>query len=42
MKKILLCIIAASVIAVLFSSCAASKRDCQGRKHYKQAGGFYM
>jgi len=42
MKKLLLCVIAVSVMAFIFTSCAASKRDCQGRKHYKQAGGFYM
>jgi hypothetical protein len=28
--------------AALFTSCAATKRDCQGTKHYKQKGGFYM
>lgn len=24
------------------TSCAATKRDCRGVKHYKQKGGFYM
>lgn len=31
-----------AVVTALVSSCAASKRDCQGVKHYKQKGGFYM
>ncbi|MEQ1676975.1 MAG: hypothetical protein ABL876_09755 [Chitinophagaceae bacterium] len=42
MKKLMFCIAMAATITVIFSSCAATKRDCQGNKHYKQKGGFYM
>jgi hypothetical protein len=42
MKKLFLCIGIIAFLATTFTSCAASKRDCQGRKHYKQKGGFYM
>lgn len=41
MKKFLLCLSAIAVVMMLLTSCAA-KRDCQGVKHYKQKGGFYM
>lgn len=33
---------AIAVVLVTFSSCAATKRDCMGVKHYKQKGGFYL
>src|SRR5688572_25430549 len=29
-------------LIIAFSSCAATKRDCRGVKHYKQSGGFYL
>jgi hypothetical protein len=42
MKKLLFIIAIGAFVALTFSSCAASKRDCQGVRHYKQKGGFYM
>ncbi|HRO70844.1 MAG TPA: hypothetical protein PK951_10705 [Chitinophagaceae bacterium] len=42
MKKILLCLFAAIVVVFMLSSCAATKRDCHGVKHYKTKGGFYI
>ena len=38
----MLCLIAGAVAVFMFSSCTATKRDCQGNKHYKQKGGFYL
>jgi hypothetical protein len=42
MKKIMLLIIAGSVMAFMLSSCAASKKDCQGVRHYKMKNGIYI
>ncbi len=42
MKKLLLSLALVAMVMVIFSSCAATKRDCQGVKHYKQKGGFYL
>ncbi len=42
MKKLLLCVAMGAFMVSVFSSCAASKRDCQGVRHYKQKGGFYL
>ena len=42
MKKIFLCFIAISVVVSTLSSCAATKKDCHGVKHYKHKGGFYI
>ncbi len=42
MKKILLCLAIVATLLFVLTSCAATKRDCQGNKHYKQKGGFYM
>jgi hypothetical protein len=42
MKKFFLFLSAAAVVVMLLASCAATKRDCQGVKHHKQKGGFYM
>lgn len=42
MKKIFLYLSVLAVVAFVFSSCAATKKDCRGVKHYKQPGGFYM
>jgi hypothetical protein len=42
MKKILFSLAIAATMAFVFSSCAATKRDCRGNIHYKQKGGFYL
>jgi len=42
MKKLVLYVLAGAFLLCLLDSCAAGKKDCQGRKHYKQKGGFYM
>lgn len=42
MKKLLLSFALVATVMFVFSSCAATKRDCQGNKHYKQKGGFYL
>ena len=42
MRKLFICIAAVAVVMAMLSSCAASKKDCQGVRHYKQKGGFYM
>lgn len=42
MKKLFLFSALIALLAIAFSSCSASKRDCQGVRHYKQKGGFYM
>ena len=42
MKKFILCLAGAAVVLMMLSSCAATKRDCTGVKHYKQKGGFYL
>lgn len=42
MKKFLFVLAVIAVVAVSFSSCAATKRDCRGVKHTKQPGGFYL
>jgi len=42
MKKFLLCIATFAVFAFVFSSCAATKRDCQGVKHYRLKNGIYI
>jgi hypothetical protein len=42
MKKLLFGLALAATVMFIFSSCAATKRDCQGVKHYKQKGGFYL
>lgn len=42
MKKVLLCVIAAALIACTFSSCTTMKRDCQGKKHYRLNNGIYL
>lgn len=34
-----LCIIG---LVISLASCAGVKKDCQGNKHYKQKGGFYI
>ncbi len=42
MRKVFLFIALGAIMVSVFSSCAASKRDCQGVRHYKQKGGFYL
>ncbi|MEJ0106704.1 MAG: hypothetical protein WDO19_30985 [Bacteroidota bacterium] len=42
MKKLMLFVIAGSVMVFMLSSCAASKRDCQGNRHYKLKNGIYL
>jgi hypothetical protein len=42
MKRLMLCLMAGAVMMVVLNSCAATKRDCQGVKHYKHKNGFYM
>lgn len=42
MRKVFLFISLGAIMVSVFSSCAASKRDCQGVRHYKQKGGFYL
>jgi hypothetical protein len=42
MKKLLLCLATVAVVTFVFSSCAATKRDCQGVKHYRLKNGIYI
>lgn len=42
MKKFLLYLFAGVVLAFVISSCAATKRDCQGNKHYRLKNGIYI
>ncbi|HPG12420.1 MAG TPA: hypothetical protein PLU37_12885 [Chitinophagaceae bacterium] len=42
MKKLLFCLALAAVVVAMFSSCAATKRDCQGNKHYRLKNGIYL
>ncbi|HEX7905993.1 MAG TPA: hypothetical protein VF487_19105 [Chitinophagaceae bacterium] len=42
MKKFLLYFSVVAIVLFMLSSCAATKRDCNGTKHYKQKGGFYL
>ncbi len=42
MKKILLYVFVAVIASSMLASCAATKKDCHGVKHYKHKGGFYI
>ncbi len=42
MKKFLICLATVAIVAFVFSSCAATKRDCQGNKHYRLKNGIYI
>ena len=42
MKKLLFILIAGSVMAMTMTSCAATKRDCQGVKHTRLKNGIYL
>ncbi len=38
----MLCFMAGAVMISLMASCSATKRDCQGVKHYKLKNGIYL
>ena len=42
MKKLLLSLAIVAVVTSLLASCAATKRDCQGNKHYRLKNGIYL
>jgi len=42
MKKLLFVLFAGSVMAMTLSSCAATKRDCNGVRHVKLKNGIYL
>lgn len=42
MKKLLLYLAAVIVVTFVLSSCAATKRDCQGVKHVRLKNGIYL
>ncbi|HEU5168036.1 MAG TPA: hypothetical protein VFU29_20975 [Chitinophagaceae bacterium] len=42
MKKLLFLLLAGSVMAMTLSSCAATKRDCNGVRHTKLKNGIYI
>ena len=42
MKKLLFIFIAGSLLAMTMSSCAATKRDCNGVRHTKLKNGIYL
>jgi hypothetical protein len=42
MKKLLFLLLAGSVMAMTLSSCAATKRDCNGVRHTKMKNGIYL
>ncbi len=42
MKRFLFSIVAIALLSLIVSSCASTKRDCQGVKHYKQKNGIYL
>jgi hypothetical protein len=42
MKRIVLSLLAISLMIFMLSSCASMKRDCQGNKHYKLKNGIYL
>ncbi|HWC53074.1 MAG TPA: hypothetical protein VG676_05785 [Chitinophagaceae bacterium] len=42
MKKLFVLFFAAVIVAFLFSSCSATKRDCRGVKHYRLSNGIYL
>jgi hypothetical protein len=42
MKKIFLSLALGAVVVAMLSSCAASKRDCNGTRHYKTKNGIYL
>ena len=42
MKKLLLSLATVAVLTFVLSSCAATKRDCQGNKHTRLKNGIYL
>lgn len=42
MKKFLLGFATVIVMTFVLSSCAATKKDCQGVKHYRLKNGIYL
>jgi hypothetical protein len=42
MKKTFSYILAALVLSLILSSCLTMKKDCQGRRHYRQPNGVYL
>ncbi|MEO7982695.1 MAG: hypothetical protein ABI688_01310 [Bacteroidota bacterium] len=42
MKKLLLCLATMAFVTFVLSSCAATKRDCQGNKHTRLKNGIYL
>lgn len=42
MKRVLLSLTIVAFIAFAFSSCAATKRDCQGNKKVRLKNGIWM
>jgi hypothetical protein len=42
MKKLFLCLALIVTVMFVLSACAATKRDCNGVRHVKQKGGFYL
>ncbi len=42
MKKLMLCLAVMAVVTFVLSSCAATKRDCQGNKHVRLKNGIYL
>jgi len=42
MKKTFSFLLIALFASLVFSSCLTMKKDCQGRKHYRQPNGVYL
>lgn len=42
MKKLMLCLAVMAVTMFVLTSCAATKRDCQGNKHVRLKNGIYL
>jgi hypothetical protein len=42
MKRIVLYVLTVALAAFMLSSCAATKRDCQGNKHTRLKNGIYL
>ncbi|HMR93466.1 MAG TPA: hypothetical protein PKC69_14180 [Chitinophagaceae bacterium] len=42
MKRVVFYLLVAGAVAFTVSSCAATKKDCQGVKHYRLKNGVYL
>jgi hypothetical protein len=42
MKKLMFVLVAGTIMALMLSSCAATKRDCHGVRHVKLKNGIYL